>query len=1058
MKKVWFASAVFSAFLLLSGGETLTAHWDFTKGIHSRCGKFRMNRRANTALVKDGENGTFLRVSPDGKKAAGIITQKKYKELSPKGGFRVEVKFRLAPGKARAYQYLLDSKYVSYFHKRPAYNKGFIVSLVRGRGKEPSYTAQVNLGLGSSSVTLQDAKKVLTPGQIYTFSFSWDGASTGRFSWDGKESKVLYIKNGSPVAEAFFPLSIGDRLYSGYQPFEGDIFEVKLYTFPAREKGLMFRADQRRVFLRNEKDAFLRLSLLNESDSALTHVTVQGRMNTQHIPVQKIPAVEKKQTLFVPIPVETRLTPGWRDCSFTASYVCNGKKRSETLSFRYGIAPLTGDFMPVVIWGFSLPYTLFKEYGFTHGMKYAYMGDFTREHANRYDVLPERYRELDSMLMDSFRAVGSFHVDRFLKQWPRIAPDGKPYKNNQNFDAAHTEGVALVTAIAEEAAGAFSGHIGMDGLLINSEVRDRSKPSFGKHNLAQWQAHSALKAFPAGVSGRSAPHWSTLPDFPLSRIIDPADVLLRYYRFFWKEGDGWNPIHTRIHEAFKKRMKHKNFWTFYDPAVRVPPLWGSGGNVDYLSHWTYTYPNPINIMANMSEMFAMQKGNPSQGVMNMTQIICYRSQTAPAGKKVPKAPAWVKKFPKAPYITLSPDMMQEALWAQIAKKVSGIMFHGYNSLFTDPASLGDTGYQCTNPHTKTVLKKFLHEVVRPLGPVLKRVNERPFRIGVLESFASHVYAGRGSMGWGTWVFDLNVALHWANLHYGVIYEEEVLKGGLDSLSVLILPHCDVLPRDVYQKIIAFQKRGGILVGDEFLTPALLPDFSIQSVRKDLYKPLETKKALQDMALRLRKEITPYCRPYVETSNGDLVAHVRKDREADYLFVINDKRTFGDYFGPYGMVAEKGVPNKGVIRLRRTDVQAVYDLVKGKEVPFRKKGAWTEIEANFTTSDGRLYLILPQKIRALDGSLSAGKVTRGGSVTVQALPEGSRSRIRSLHPVQLTVTDPAGRVTDDSTYSAMNHGIYQQKITIPLDGKKGLWRVTLRELASGKSKTLSFRVH
>ena len=103
---------------------------------------------------------------------------------------------------------------------------------------------------------------------------------------------------------------------------------------------------------------------------------------------------------------------------------------------------------------------------------------------------------------------------------------------------------------------------------------------------------------------------------------------------------------------------------------------------------TMSCPNPINIMANMSEMFAMQKGNPSQGVMNMTQIICYRSQTAPAGKKFPKAPAWVKKFPKAPYITLSPDMMQEVLWAQIAKKVSGIMFHGYNSLFTDPASLG----------------------------------------------------------------------------------------------------------------------------------------------------------------------------------------------------------------------------------------------------------------------------------------------------------------------------------------------------------------------------------
>ncbi|MBO5725011.1 MAG: hypothetical protein J6S58_09310, partial [Lentisphaeria bacterium] len=530
------------------------------------------------------------------------------------------------------------------------------------------------------------------------------------------------------------------------------------------------------------------------------------------------------------------------------------------------------------------------------------------------------------------------------------------------------------------------------------------------------------------------------------------------YKFFWKKGDGWNPIHSRIHDAFKANMKYKGFWTFYDPAVRVPPLWGSGGNVDYLSHWTYTYPDPINIMANTSEMFAMQKGNPTQGVMNMTQIICYRSQTAPVGRKVENAPAWTSKFPKAPYISLSPDMMQEALWAQISKKVSGIMFHGYNSLFTDPASLGDTGYQCTNPHTKEALKKILHNVVRPLGPVLKRVEERPFRIGVLESFASHVYAGRGSMGWGTWIFDLNVALHWANLHYGVIYEEEVLKGALDSLSVLIMPHCDVLDRDVYEKILAFQKRGGILVGDEFLTPALLPDLSIRSVRRNRNKPQETKKALQDVVLRLRKEIAPYCNPYVESSNADLVTHVRRDQKADYLFIINDKRTFGNYFGPYGMVAEKGVPNKGVIRIRRQDTGAVYDLVNSRMVPFRKKGAFTEIPVNFSTNDGRLYLILPQQVKSVTGSLSSGKVARGGSVTLKAALAGTHSPIRSLHPVQLTLSDPDGRVTDDSTYGAMEKGVFTRSITVPLDGKKGVWRVTLRELASGKSKTFTFLVY
>lgn len=1050
------------AFLLILSGavcssETLTAHWDFSKSQHSVKQSFQMQMRGNTSLQKD-HSGSFLRITSDGKKPAGIIAKKIYRELSPAGGFRVEVKFRLHAGKKKNHTYLLDNKYVGYFHKNPDFNRGFIVSLIRTGKTTDVYFPQVHLGQGKSSIALRGPNKVLKAGEIHTLSFSWDGSGTARFLWNGKQESLLYIKNAGPVAPARYPLVIGDRVHSSHLPFNGDIYDVKLYTFPAKERGLNVRADRRRVFLRNEKNAALVLDLENGADSDVTNVVLRADLGGSFRPLQKIPLIRKGENKVITLPVETRLTPAWRNASVTVNYTCGGKQRRETLNFRWGIAPLTHDRMPVVMWGFSLPHTLFKEYGFTHGMKYSYMGIFTARSPRRYDQLPGFYRELDAMLMNSFRGVGSFHVDRFKKEYPRIGRDGKPYQNNQNFDAAHPEGAALVSSIAEEAAKAYSDHIGLDGLLINSEVRDRSRPSFGKHNLAQWQAHSGMKNIPEGVAGRSAPHWSSVEGFPLSRIIDPADTLLNYYKFFWHSGDGWNPVHTRIHNAFKKNIKHKHFWTFYDPAVRVPPLWGSGGKVDYLSHWTYTNPDPINIMANTAEMFAMQKGDPSQGVMNMTQIICYRSLTAPVGKKVANEPAWVKKFPKAPYITLSPDMMQEALWAQITRKVSGIMFHGSNSLFTDPAYLGDTGYQCTHQGTKEVLKKFLLNVIRPLGGLLKRIPERPSRIGVLESFASHVYAGRGSMGWSTWVFDLNVALHWANLQYSVIYEQAVLKGALDDLDVLIMPHCDVLPKEVYEKIVSFQKRGGILVADQYVTPALLPDLSVKAVYKNRFNPLESKKKLQETVLQIRKGIAPYHKPYTETTNADLVTYVRSDKNADYLFVINDKRVFGDYFGPYGMVAEKGVPNRGTVRLRRTDVGAVYDLVKGIAVPFRKKGAFTLIDVNFSTNDGRLYLILPQKIRSLNASLDTKRIAVGRDVTLNASLNGSLSRISTLHPLRVTVTDPAGRVTDDSAWGVMENGSYTHRISVPLDGKKGLWRVTLRELASGKSSTLTFTVY
>ena len=74
MKKVLFPAVLLIGTLLLHGGEKLTAHWDFSKGIHSRCGKYRMNMRKNTVLAEDGQNGTFLRIHSDGKAPAGIIT------------------------------------------------------------------------------------------------------------------------------------------------------------------------------------------------------------------------------------------------------------------------------------------------------------------------------------------------------------------------------------------------------------------------------------------------------------------------------------------------------------------------------------------------------------------------------------------------------------------------------------------------------------------------------------------------------------------------------------------------------------------------------------------------------------------------------------------------------------------------------------------------------------------------------------------------------------------------------------------------------------------------
>ena len=210
-------------------------------------------------------------------------------------------------------------------------------------------------------------------------------------------------------------------------------------------------------------------------------------------------------------------------------------------------------------------------------------------------------------------------------------------------------------------------------------------------------------------------NYSRLADFPATRIIPDDHPLLRFYQWFWKEGDGWNTLHSQVHRGLKSAGR-TDLWTFFDPAVRVPSVWGSGGEVDVISQWTYSYPDPIKIGQATDELLAMADGAASgQKVMKMTQIIWYRSQTAPElPSEEARRAAWEKEIPDARFITIAPDHLREAFWSKISRPIQGIMYHGWGSLVA--AEHGS--YRYTNPATRGVLTELVRDVVRPLGPTL----------------------------------------------------------------------------------------------------------------------------------------------------------------------------------------------------------------------------------------------------------------------------------------------------------------------------------------------------
>ncbi|MBO5723930.1 MAG: hypothetical protein J6S58_03800, partial [Lentisphaeria bacterium] len=176
--------------------------------------------------------------------------------------------------------------------------------------------------------------------------------------------------------------------------------------------------------------------------------------------------------------------------------------------------------------------------------------------------------------------------------------------------------------------------------------------------------------------------------------------------------------------------------------------------------------------------------------------------------------------------------------------------------------------------------------------------------------------------------------------------------------------------------------------------------------------------------------------------------------SDYLFVINDKRTYGDYVGHFGHVMEKGLPNQGRVTVAKSSA-AVYDLLTHKAVPFVSHKNTTTLDVSLKGGEGRLYLLLDQKIASLHLT-AAGNTAKGGKVTLNIIlkdPEGNP--VRGVVPLELTVLDPRGRKSDDSKYTAATDGKSTHTIRIPLNAPAGKWTATVRSLADNRSVKIRF---
>lgn len=984
--------------------------------------------------------------------------------LSPGGAFALEMWIAAGDDLAGyAESYLLDKKYVA--------DDDYQVMLTAA-SPQGMRRLVANLGFGDGSFAFTSDEARFEAGDWHHVAFTYDGRGRGRFFLDGSAFGGGEAPGRESVHAGKHPLSIGDRIGSYFHGFPGLIDQVRITIgLPEFQKVSLSLATERRAYVRRESPPALSIRVTNRGRKALAGAKV--RVSTGGLAEREftVPGLAAGAGHDLSYALDTGLRCG--EYALDAAIEVRGPPRYATReSWPVWVVsrPLPHR-MPVVMWGINSPERVMEEMdrlqeiGFTHCLGLAC--DTARIEAGgakadpgKPEAMAKARAMLDAALVRGLSVTASLSPGSWLrskKDLLRADRSGRPYGGKPDVCALFPQAADLCRNVGAAMARAYGRFPAFDSALLHTEVRDAARPCFHAHDREALRAATGLADVPPAVVGKEGVRWEDLRGFPADRVVHDDDLLLAYYRWYWKEGDGWPALDTALAEGLRT-MGRGDFWTFHDPAVRVASTYGSGGDVDVLSHWTYSYPDPIRIGTATDELLAMAAGaKRPQRVMKMTQAIWYRSQTAPPSAESRRRGAvrspWEDTDPDAAFLTIAPMHLREAFWTEISRPIAGVMVHGWESL----VPTGSTGgYRFTHPETRHELARLVRDVVRPLGPTLVQVPGSRSDVRFLESFASQMFARRGTYGWGgTWAGDAYLVLQWAGLQPEVVYDEGVANDGLDGVKVLVLVDCDVLTATVASKVRAFQKAGGIVVGDERLCPAIRPDVLVAPYDR-VGKADVDKVALQERAARLRKDLGRRYERYVDTSDPDVVPHVRRTGTSDYVFVVNDRREYGDYVGQHGLVMENGLPSEASVEIARPSGFA-YDLVRAREVPTKALAGKTTLDVALEPCEGRVFLVTSRAIDSV--RVEAPATARAGTaIPVRvAVLDAAGTPIDAVVPLRVDVRDPDGRAGEAEGFYGAVAGRLEVTLDFAANDARGTWTVRATDLASGREAVHYVRV-
>jgi hypothetical protein len=567
------------------------------------------------------------------------------------------------------------------------------------------------------------------------------------------------------------------------------------------------------------------------------------------------------------------------------------------------------------------------------------------------------------------------------------------------------------------------------------------------------------------------------PKFVKPNVIADDDPKYLYTKYVYTRGNGITTANQRT-TAMIDRYR-PDILTISDP-YRSHALLGGFAGIDVVGTWTYLNPDP-KFMHYVEVMRTVARAEGGKIPLSTVTLLNYPGELAPTDR----------------WMMMDAGRLTVGTWINLSRAPQ--MLGYYFSSQCDP--FGALQIDLKAPETKLnefemprstfeKLKELSEKVFKPYGPLIKQLDVSPRKIAVLSSEAARLYGQSPPHRLyypNTQVIDFYILLAMAQLPADIVFDETIERFGLDDYDVLVLPKCDVLPESVYNAVLAFQKRGGTIIADQYLGPELPGEIirfnfdftyrtkvSAMAIAKnqsyaqwdDHLKPgsaeitqvqgvtaQDDQRIMESYAAELRKTLADRVPRQVDCDQPTALLNLTEADGVKYLFVVNDKREYGPRLGEHKSILEKIVPQTVQITLNDPALAGAqaYDLLKQKLLDSADGNLTVELDE----TGGTIVALYPRKLASVKviapSAMTAGKEQWIG-VEIRDEQGGV---VPGAQPLKVEITDPNGAPADVTDFYCASNGSLRIPFTPAVNDTAGQWNIKVQDLTAGLSTETSF---